>query len=355
MNRYTIIIFFLLSIFLVIGCSNSDKNTSDNNREKFDIVKQFQSEDGNIQTFVSYKREEISVAEKLNISIEIHKTSDTIVIFPKEKDFILDKLSIDRIGSLERDTENGTDILKKQITIIPEELGEASIDSIIIRYTLEDKEMSFKTSPIQFDIVSFTGKPADSVEFEEKLQPESIQYDYSILITWLIIGGIAIIIIIGVILLIIYFRKRNKSDTALEIIPAHIIALKELNDLEEKELAEKGHIGEFHHRLSVILRDYIENRFDIRAPEQTTEEFMQEMSTTKRIGEEHKDLLKEYLTQCDLIKFAKFRPPIQYHKEAMNRARTFIEATAENQLKEDSFDDKKSNIIQNEEKEVSKA
>ncbi len=352
-NIFKLITFTM--VLLVIACSQSDDSSKQLEQVDFDIVKQYQNSDGSIKAFVSYQREEFSIAEKLQINLELHKTGDSIVIFPKEEDFTLDKLSISRIGSLDRETVDGVDILKRRITLLPEEMGDASIESIRIRYTIGDEEQVLETDPISFTIVSFTGKPAESVEFEVKLQPESLQFDYSSL--WLVLIIVGIVVVVGgvVFLLVVYLKKRGFGETAEEVIPAHIVALKKLDELEAEELAEKGEIGEFHRRLSLILREYIENLFDIRASEQTTEEFMLEMSTTQKITDEHKALLKDYLTQCDLIKFAKFRPPIDYHKEAMNRARTFIEATAEEVRVDDRANEAGIASIDNEEKEVRQA
>jgi hypothetical protein len=353
--RYIFKLISFIIVLFVIACSQGDEDAKPLKQIDFDIVKQYQNDDGSIKAFVSYQREEFSIAEKLQINLEIHKTGDAIVIFPKEEDFRLDKLSISRIGSLDRETADGADILKRRITLLPEEMGNASIDSIRIRYTLGDEDQVLETDPISFTIVSFTGKPSESVMFEDKLQPESLQLDYSGLWLVLIIFGIVIVVGVCVFLLVVYLKRRSLSETPEEVIPAHINALKKLDELEAEELAEKGEIGEFHRRLSLILREYIENRFDIRAPEQTTEEFMLEMSTTRKISDEHKALLKDYLTQCDLIKFAKFRPPIDYHKEAMNRARTFIETTAEEESIEDRADEVEIGKTEYEEKEVRKA
>ena len=40
----------------------------------------------------------------------------------------------------------------------------------------------------------------------------------------------------------------------------------------------KGRIKEFYERISNILRHYIEHRFDLHAPERTTEEFLYELN-----------------------------------------------------------------------------
>jgi hypothetical protein len=61
--------------------------------------------------------------------------------------------------------------------------------------------------------------------------------------------------------------------------------------------------------VSDTLRLYLEERFEWRAPERTTEEFLFELAGADRLDQGQKDLLAEFLRQCDLVKFARYEPP----------------------------------------------
>lgn len=60
--------------------------------------------------------------------------------------------------------------------------------------------------------------------------------------------------------------------------------------------------------LSEIVRVYLEERFGLRAPDRTTEEFLAGLQDSVALGQVHKRLLEDFLTQCDLVKFAKGDP-----------------------------------------------
>ncbi len=60
--------------------------------------------------------------------------------------------------------------------------------------------------------------------------------------------------------------------------------------------------------VSDTLRLYLEERFDFHAPERTTEEFMAELRATPLLNGEQKRFLGAFLTECDLVKFAKHEP-----------------------------------------------
>ncbi|MHC5184367.1 MAG: hypothetical protein ACYSPI_08845, partial [Planctomycetota bacterium] len=75
-----------------------------------------------------------------------------------------------------------------------------------------------------------------------------------------------------------------------------------------ENLVEQGRIKEFYEKLSTCLRHYIENRFQLRAPEQTTEEFLEQLKTSDALRLEHKQQLQKFLEHSDLVKFARYEP-----------------------------------------------
>jgi hypothetical protein len=60
--------------------------------------------------------------------------------------------------------------------------------------------------------------------------------------------------------------------------------------------------------VSDTIRVYLEERFDFHAPERTTEEFLYELQDTNLLLPDQKASLGEFLTRCDLVKFARYEP-----------------------------------------------
>jgi hypothetical protein len=56
------------------------------------------------------------------------------------------------------------------------------------------------------------------------------------------------------------------------------------------------------------LRGYFEGRFSIHAPDRTTDEFLDELRNATALNPNQQDLVAEFLTQCDLVKFARDEP-----------------------------------------------
>ena len=80
--------------------------------------------------------------------------------------------------------------------------------------------------------------------------------------------------------------------------------------------------------VSDVLRAYVEERFELRAPERTTEEFMAELRTSAKLHVDHKSLLEDFLSRCDLVKFARFEPSLPELQALLDSAVRFIDETA---------------------------
>jgi hypothetical protein len=97
----------------------------------------------------------------------------------------------------------------------------------------------------------------------------------------------------------------------------------ELDKLAQSGLAETD-VKQFYVELTGIVRRYIEQTTAIRAPEQTTEEFLREISRKNTFDYEVNQRLQDFLESADLVKFAAHRPRREDVDESLSRARAFI-------------------------------
>src|SRR5207245_506058 len=70
--------------------------------------------------------------------------------------------------------------------------------------------------------------------------------------------------------------------------PPHEIAAAELERLRGRRLVEHGAFKEYYSALSDIVRRYLEDRFKLRAPEMTTEEFLLATARDGRLMPAHR-------------------------------------------------------------------
>jgi hypothetical protein len=79
--------------------------------------------------------------------------------------------------------------------------------------------------------------------------------------------------------------------------------------------------------VSDAVRVYLEERFQLRAPERTTEEFLRDLQKTAALTAEQKASLTAFLEQCDLVKFARFEPPESMLRELHESALRLVHET----------------------------
>jgi hypothetical protein len=127
----------------------------------------------------------------------------------------------------------------------------------------------------------------------------------------------------------LYLRKTTAQRKEPALAPEEI-AFRELERIERLGLLEKSKIKEYYYLVSLALRTYLENRFFLKAPEQTTEEFLESVVNSDKLEGRQINILKEYLNHCDLVKYAKFDPGKTQAKSLVDTTRRFIDETAKN-------------------------
>ena len=80
--------------------------------------------------------------------------------------------------------------------------------------------------------------------------------------------------------------------------------------------------------VSETIRSYLGQRFETPSTRRTTEEFLRQMEGDRATPlAEHRDLLKDFLQSCDLVKFARYQPTLTELEQVHQRATTFVTAT----------------------------
>jgi hypothetical protein len=102
-------------------------------------------------------------------------------------------------------------------------------------------------------------------------------------------------------------------------------ALGQLELLESAGLPAPDEIGAWYVELSSVVRHYLEERFQVRAPELTTEEFLREAGAA--LSPEHRELLGDFLAGCDRVKFARHEPSAEEMRGALATALNFVRQT----------------------------
>ncbi|MBI5865792.1 MAG: hypothetical protein HZB38_15070 [Planctomycetes bacterium] len=147
--------------------------------------------------------------------------------------------------------------------------------------------------------------------------------------TWqqiaLAVGGAALAAVLAVLLWRTWLRRKLRPAPP----PApELVALAALAELEKFDWIGVGEVREYYYRLSEIVRAYIESKFNLRAPEMTTEEFLVLLAGNRSALPYDADKLRRFLEACDLVKYAALAPQREDGADALSSARAFVQATA---------------------------
>ncbi len=125
-------------------------------------------------------------------------------------------------------------------------------------------------------------------------------------------------------------NKKPKEEPKVEeiIIPCHEKAIMELRKLETLKLWQQGMIKEYQSGLTDIIRTYLMERYDINAPEMTTDEVVKSLASAQ-FDKKYNQELVNILQIADLVKFAKATPEENIHDSFMQKAVHFVENTKE--------------------------
>jgi hypothetical protein len=199
---------------------------------------------------------------------------------------------------------------------------------------IEEKKYELTTEPIDIEVTSLLGEQRSELVIADIEDVVEMPQETSYLWLW-VIGSTIFITAVGVWL---YLRRKRYSKLVRIFKPAHEIAYERLRVLVKDDLVKAGKIKEFYERVSNILRHYIEHRFELRAPERTTEEFLIDLQWTDVLSAPDKENLGEFLRHCDLVKFAKYNPTNEQIQQTFDLVKDFIEKTKSDERRIDVTD-----------------
>ena len=200
--------------------------------------------------------------------------------------------------------------------------GEYEIPPLTIAFwqAEEPDRHTIETKPLVVPVGSLIGGDPAAATVRDIAPPVDMPRGWGL---WIALAAALLLFAAG---LIWWWRRPRRAQQVAALAP-HLLALRQLKELQAERLVEKGDIKLFHIRVSDVLRRYIENRFGVRAPEQTTEEFLATVGNNGALGNS-RHLLREFLTHCDLVKFAKHQPTTAECQGTFDTCRRFVLDTA---------------------------
>ncbi len=177
-----------------------------------------------------------------------------------------------------------------------------------------------ETDPLEVNVTSeFGGEAPSLAKLEPMVPPQAVPQITAI--GWMV--GTGLVVLLTFVLLAVLRRRRRRPIEPRRQTPEEV-AREALSRLLAENLPGRGLVKEFYLRLTGIVRQYVEDTTGIRAPEQTTEEFLRDMRSRAVFPPERSVQLAEFLESADLIKYAGQQPGEGQIEQAIARAHEFV-------------------------------
>lgn len=323
-RNISFVLLALLCFLALISCEENNTSFEENIEGIRELV-----ERGPARVTLEINKKEISIADRINLTISVDIEEDYEVELPAFGEKLEEFGIVDYHNMQPELTDNNRKLISRSYVLEPFLSGDYSISPMkIYFYKKEEKETDkhyIETPEVIIKVTSLLPDDMKDMKLHEIIPP--LPYPRSYKMWWIGAGTLMALLLAGV---SIYYRKRSIIKEAPEMrLRSHEIAYNEIKALVDENLIEKGEIKQFYLRLSAIIRRYIENRFGLKAPEQTTEEFLTGLEDAQDFPAEYKSLLNKFLRHCDLVKFARFQPDTQDTQKSFDSCKAFIQGTEE--------------------------
>jgi len=279
----------------------------------------------------------IFIGGQINMKLEISQPKSVVVNFPVLTDTISKNIEIVSIGKTDTTlVDNNRLLISKTLRITSFDSGVHLITALT--FELADKQVQafYQTREMAIKVIN----PFEEVDPKKGIndikQPYDAPFKLSELLPYLpyIIGFLILIAAIVILVIWRFNRKLILPFLGKEkpIVPPHVIALNELERIKKENYCRRDLIKQYYIEISDCLRQYILARFNINAPEHTSEETHMLLKKSQLIDKDMIAKLDQILTIADLAKFAKYKPTTEVNDLNLINAVFFVNQTKQEEV-----------------------
>lgn len=248
---------------------------------------------------------QIKIGSAFNLTVKATANEGSKVVFPNQQNIgpfeVLEQSKTDTVS-------NGNNIeLTKKYTLTQFDEGEYVVPRLSVYIDGKNHQTNLFNIKVNNVAVDTLKQPMYDIKAQIGGETDTDKL-------WKYFFGILFSIIAGVAAYFIVKRIQDKNLTEEDLYKTPLEKVtKKLQLLDSKRLVLNGDVKSYYSEMTDVIRDYIEEVFEIPAKESTTSEVIQMLFQTiqsKKIqlSKESVNDLKRVLQTADLVKFAKSEP-----------------------------------------------
>jgi hypothetical protein len=294
-----------------------------------------------ISVTAAFDTSRILIGDQVNFSIMIDQPADIKVTLPFFRDSLIKNIEILSGPALDSSEISGNKIrITEKYLVTSFDSGFYRIDPVFAEIADSKGLKRYYSDYSYLEVARVKIAPADtSAKIFDISAPYRAPLTLGEILPWVLLALLVSAIIWLIVKLIIKLRRAKKEDIVPAITePAHIIAFRELEKLQNEKLWQNGETKKYYIRLTEIIRQYLENRFGVNSLELTTSETLETLVKTGFKKDDSYNKLRSVLTGADLVKFAKYKPDPAENEWAFANSYDFVSATKAEEVIEEKSD-----------------
>ena len=281
--------------------------------------------DGQVEVHVTLEPQEIPFHRQSKFSIRVEAPAGTDVKIPNMIDHF-GGLTASHVDRENKAIKNGRQRLTETYTLDPIFVNTYRIDPVTV--TWGNNQSLTVTSPA-LKVRDLTEEEKKAAEvFADNVEPLLLPNPFLRYYWYLVIGGFVLVLLASAVYY--SFRMRHRRAILAPPLPPWETAYALLRELDLQQLPQQGLVETYYVELTGILRRYIEDRFHLRAPEETTPEFLAEVARADLFDVEQQRVLSGFLRHCDRVKFARYEPTVNEMEKSFAFVLRFVDDTVPN-------------------------
>jgi hypothetical protein len=290
-----------------------------------------QSERGPVRVDLAITPAEPVIGDVIELRLEVHAEAGVEVLMPEFGE-ALGRFEIVDFAPSQQQDETGGSIARQVYRLQPAHSGTQTIPPLRVEfvdrrvggspapegedaYEVLTERVSLEIAPILAEDAPLSLRPVHS-DLGPRRTPAGPWWIWAVALL-LVVGGAAPFAWRA----FVAARERQRRQSAYDV------ARSALDLLLQGGRPTAATMDRFYVELSLIVRSYLEDRFALRSPELTTQEFLTEMGRSPDLARSHQQLLQNFLEQADLVKFAGYRPDAEVVSESIAAAEKFLGET----------------------------
>ncbi len=313
------------------GCSRSIESTNNAASLRVDeagIPKVLRSHTvrAPVQFTVEVVPEKPRLSDELKMTLTVRVEAGVRVITPPFGSSLGDFLIRDFYEPLKK-LDGTTEVQQQVYTLEPMRAGKLTIDPLTVTFYDErqdgDKQpRMIESEPLEVEVTTMLAEKSPSLaDLRPNVEPMALPSSGPGRMAWAVGALLAMLLA-----LMVFLGLRKRVTIVEQTKTPQELAWNELDRLVTSNLG-KVDPKQYYVELTGVVRRFIERSTGVRAPEQTTEEFLREITTSNQYSENEQRSLQEFLESADLVKFAGLQPRAEDIDSSLQRAQTFIGAS----------------------------